>query len=170
MADLATLLDQLEELVAQAKAMPLSSSVLLNREELLGTVHRMQGLLPEEIKQARFIVKDREELLAKARERAEEIIADGRAAQAELLRDEAVAKAAEDEAMRILADAEEAAHRIRREADDYVDARLESLEAVLRRTAESFGQAEEALTSATAQVTQGRRHLRGERAEPEGAP
>jgi cell division septum initiation protein DivIVA len=161
-ADLATLLERLEELVTQAKAMPLSSSVLLNREELLASVREMQQLLPEEVRQAKFIVKDREELLAKARERADEIVAEGRAAQAELLRDEAIARAAQDESIRILADAEEQAHRVRREADDYVDTRLEQLESVLRRAGESFGQAGEALESATLQVTRGRRHLRGE--------
>ena len=46
--------------------MPLSSSALVNRDEVLDMIAEMQETLPDEIKQARWIVKDREELLAKA--------------------------------------------------------------------------------------------------------
>ena len=70
--DLAGRLEQLVQLINEAKSMPLSSSVLVNRDEVLQMVDEMQESLPEEIKQARWIVKDREDLLAKAR-------ADGRA-------------------------------------------------------------------------------------------
>ena len=69
--DLAGRLQQLEEMVRDAKSMPLSSSALLNRDEVLEMIPEMQESLPEEIKQARWIVKDREELLGKARHDAE---------------------------------------------------------------------------------------------------
>jgi cell division septum initiation protein DivIVA len=161
-ADLATRIEQLEEMVTQAKAMPLSSSVLLNREELLDAIKDMRELLPEEIKQAKWVVKDREELLAKGRERAEQMIEDGRKEQERLVGEQAVTEAAEDEARRIIADAEGQAHRVRREADDYVDSKLEQMESVLRRSAESMNQARDALTRSTDQVSRGRRHLRGE--------
>ena len=63
--DLAAGLQQLEDMVTQAKSMPLSSSALLNRDEVLELLSQMSESLPEEIKQARWIVKDREDLLAK---------------------------------------------------------------------------------------------------------
>jgi len=59
--DLATRLVQLDELVREAKSMPLSSSVLVNRDEVLQMIAEIQESLPEEIKQARWIVRDREE-------------------------------------------------------------------------------------------------------------
>lgn len=162
MADLATRIEQLGEMVAQAKAMPLSSSVLMSREELLGAIDEMRELLPEEIKQAKWVVKDREDLLAKGRERAEQLIEDGRKEQARLVGEQAVIEAAEDEARRIIADAEEQAHRVRREADEYVDSKLEQMESVLRRSAESMDQARDGLARTTEQISRGRRHLRGE--------
>ena len=160
MADLAARIDELEAMILQAKAMPLSSSVLLNREELLDTVRDMRELLPEEIKQARWVVKDREELLAKARARSEEMIAEARSRQDALAEKSSVAEAAREKADRIVSDAEEAAHRIRREADDYVDARLERLESVLRRAEESMTEARDSLERTATQVSRGRRHLR----------
>ncbi|MGH2684319.1 MAG: ATPase, partial [Actinomycetota bacterium] len=61
--DITGRLQQLEELVAEAKSMPLSTSVLVNREEVLELIQEMRASLPEEIKQARWVVKDREQLL-----------------------------------------------------------------------------------------------------------
>src|SRR5205823_1654460 len=71
--DITARLQQLEEMVREAKSMPLSASVLVNREELLEVIADMKASLPEEIKQARWVVKDREELLSKARRDAEAI-------------------------------------------------------------------------------------------------
>ena len=54
--------------------MPLSSSVLVNRDEILELIAEMKEGLPEEIKRARWIVRDREELLTKARQDGEQIV------------------------------------------------------------------------------------------------
>ena len=72
--DLAARLEQLEELIREAKSMPLSSSVLMNREEVLELIAELKEAMPEELKQARWIVKDREELLSKARDEGERIV------------------------------------------------------------------------------------------------
>src|SRR5205085_11538421 len=62
--DLTSRLQKLEDMIRDAKSMPLSSSALLNREEVLELVVEMRETLPEEIKQARWVVRDREDLLA----------------------------------------------------------------------------------------------------------
>ena len=51
--DLAAGLQQLEDMVTQAKSMPLSSSALLNRDEVLELLSQMSESLPEEIKLCR---------------------------------------------------------------------------------------------------------------------
>jgi F0F1-type ATP synthase membrane subunit b/b' len=159
--DLAARIQQLEELVREAKSMPLSSSALLNRDELLELVKEMQDSLPEEIKQARWVVKDREELLAKARNESEAIVAAARAEQLEKASREAVVKKAQEEAERILAEAEEEARRVRLEAEDYVDAKLAQFQVVLQRIEESLSRAGDALGKTVDQVSAGREKLRG---------
>lgn len=136
--DIASRLKQLEEMVAEAKSMPLSSSVLLNRDEVLEVLTSMREDLPEEIKQARWVVKDREELLAKARRDAEALIEEARAEQARLAAGDEVALRAEEEAGRILGEAREEARQIRLEAEDYVDQHLASLEAAIGKLRESL--------------------------------
>src|SRR4029453_16644616 len=56
--DLAARLQQLEDMIREAKSMPLSSSALLNREEILELGARMRGALPEGITRARGGVRD----------------------------------------------------------------------------------------------------------------
>lgn len=136
--DIASRLKQLEDMVAEAKSMPLSSSVLLNREEVLEVLTSMREDLPEEVKQARWVVKDREELLAKARRDAEALIEQAKAEQARLATQDEVAKRAEEEAGRILGEAREEARQIRLEAEDYVDQHLASLEAAIGKLRESL--------------------------------
>ncbi|GIU96399.1 MAG: hypothetical protein KatS3mg013_0202 [Actinomycetota bacterium] len=160
--DIAGRLQQLEELIAEAKSMPLSSSVLVNREEVLELVRAMQEDLPEEIKQARWVVRDREELLAKARAEGERIVAAAQEEQARLARKEEIAKRAEEEAERILAAAEERARSMRAEAEDYVDAKLAQFEVALRRILEEAQSATRALAKTLDQVEVGRERLRSQ--------
>ena len=98
--DLTSRLTELEEMVRDAKSMPLSSSALLNRDEVLDLIEDLKSSLPDEIKQARWVVKDREELLAKARRDAEAMVEQARAEQLRLASHEAVMQRAKDEAER----------------------------------------------------------------------
>jgi cell division septum initiation protein DivIVA len=172
--DIATRLQQLEDMVKEAKSMPLSASALLNRDEVLELVTGMKEALPEEIKQARWVVKDREELLAKARRDADAVMEKARADQSHMLSEQAVVQEAQEEANRILTQAREQARQIRLEAEDYVDGKLAQFDAALTRIQEALVGADEALTKVRGQVEAGRDKLRGSHpaqalsTEPEG--
>jgi vacuolar-type H+-ATPase subunit H len=152
--DIIARLQQIEELIQEAKSMPLSASVLVNREELLELLEAAKAELPEEIKQARWIVKDREELLSKGRREAEAIVQRGQHERARLVSGEEVVIAARDEAERVLSEAREQARQMRLEAEDYVDAKLAQYEIALERTAKD-------IERSMGQVHRGREKLRG---------
>jgi hypothetical protein len=160
--DLAARLQQLEDLVREAKSMPLSSSALLNREEVLELVEEMKESLPDEIKQARWVVKDREELLGKARAEAERLVEQGHDDQLRLAQKEEVLARAREEAERIVGEADERARAMRLEAEDYVDAKLAQFEIVLRRLQEESQGSARQLARLLDQVEVGRQKLRGE--------
>src|SRR5918995_2119538 len=158
--DITARLAHLDEIVREAKAMPLSSSVLVNRDEELDLIAEMQEALPNEIKQARWIVKDREDLLAKARADAETIVEQARAQQLGMARQEAVVARAGEEAERLLGEADEQARSMRREAEEYVDAKLAQFEIALRRVLEESQSSVRALAKTLDQVELGREKLR----------
>jgi cell division septum initiation protein DivIVA len=159
--DITARIQQLEDMIREAKSMPLSASVLVNREEFLEVIGEMKESLPEEIKQARWVVKDREELLGKARRDAEVIVEKANADQTRLVAQEEVVKESLIEADRILAEAREQARQIHLEAEDYVDAKLAQFDAALTRIAEALVGADEAVTKVRGQVEVGREKLRG---------
>ena len=159
--DLAARLEQLEELIHEAKSMPLSSSVLVNRDEVLAMIAEMREALPEEIKRARWIVRDREELLAKARSEGEQIVEQAHEDQLRMAKKEEIVARATREADRIVSEAEDVSRRMRSEAEDYVDAKLAQFEISIRKILEASQFSEEALSRTLEQVEGGRERLRG---------
>jgi IMP dehydrogenase/GMP reductase len=175
--DLSGRLEQLVELIRDAKSMPLSSSVLVNRDEVLEMIAEMQEALPEEIKRARWIVRDREELLAKARSEGERIVEHAQEEQLRMARKEEIVARATKEADRLVAEGEERAREMRSEAEDYVDAKLAQFEISIRKILEASQASTKSLTRTLDQVELGRERLRGpataaeaEFARPDQAP
>lgn len=132
--DLEARLHQLELMVAEAKGVPLSASIMLNRAELEALLAELRDSLPDEIRQARWIIKERDELLERARHDAEEMIDDAEAQRSRLVSRTEVVQAANREADRIVHEAHEQARQMKLEAEDYVDAKLANFEVVLNKT------------------------------------
>lgn len=147
-------LQKLEDMVREARSMPLSTSAIVNRDEVLEAIEAARDELPEEIKQARWVVKDREELLDKARRDSEAMVERGRAERDRLVSEQEVVRAAGEEAERILAAADQRAREMRLESEDYVDAKLAQFEIALEKTAA-------ALQRSISQAQRGRERLRG---------
>jgi hypothetical protein len=132
--DVEAKLYQLERLLAEAKTVPLSASVMINRAEIDGIVADLRDALPDELTQARWVVKERDEILERAQVDADEIVAEARAEQERLVDAQEVVRVAEQEADRIVTAGREQARQLRLEAEDYVDAKLATFEVVLHKT------------------------------------
>src|SRR6478672_4726410 len=79
--DVLVLIDKLDDLVHNAKPVPLTDQVRVDKEEIYDLLDQMRATIPEEIKQARWIVKERQEMLAEAKREAERIVKGGLARQ-----------------------------------------------------------------------------------------
>lgn len=121
-------LDAIEHAVAAARNMPMSSSVLVSRAELLDLVAQAREVLPDQLTRADQVLADADAARAAAQADAERILERARARAEELVAQEAVVTAAQERAAQILADAQAAAEELRRDADDYCDRRLADFE------------------------------------------
>ena len=151
--DVLVLIDKLDDLVHNAKQVPLTDQVRVDKEEIYDLLDQMRATIPEEIKQARWIVKERQEMLAEAKREAERIVKEGRERQERLIADEEIVKAAERAAEDIIEDARAHERDIRLGAEDYADEILDTLETNLSKF--------------IAAVQRGRERLQG-RDEPAG--
>jgi len=127
-------LDELIELVENAKSMPLSASVLVNKADVLALLDELRAALPEELREAQWVIKDRDEVIDAGRKEAERIVAEGRTEAARLVSRTEVMQTATKEADRVVEEAKENARRMRLEVEDYVDAKLANFEVVLHKT------------------------------------
>src|SRR5947208_11314236 len=76
--DVLVLIDKLDDLIHNAKTVPLTDTVRIEREEIYDILDQMRASIPEEIKQARWIVKERQDMLAEAKREAERVIHEAR--------------------------------------------------------------------------------------------
>ena len=127
-------LGHLERLVSEAKAVPLSASVMVNRAEVAELLAGLRNALPEELTQARWVVRERDDILDRAQKDAQRIIEDAEAERERLVSQQEVVRSSEREAERIVDEAAEHARQMRLEAEDYVDAKLANFEVVLHKT------------------------------------
>ena len=134
MADVHAKLDDLTALVESAKSMPLSSSCVLPRPELLAAIDAVRQLLPTEIAEAGDVLRDREAVLDEGRVEADRIIEKANAERARLVSRSEVAIEAKRQADLMIDEAREAARVMRLEVEDYVDGKLANFEVVLHKT------------------------------------
>ncbi len=133
-ADVAPLLEEAISMVQRAKSMPLSSSAIVGRDELLALLESVRAGLPVELQRARRLLQDRDELLRLAERDAAELLDEARAQAARMVERTEVVRQARHHADRLVAEAEAEARRLRHEANDAVDRRLATFEIALDRT------------------------------------
>jgi hypothetical protein len=119
--------------VSMAKAMPLSASVLISRDEVIDLLQSGLERMPDELRQARWLLREREEFLADKAREAEALMEEVRAQAERMVQRTEIVRQANQVAQRILDDANEEARRMRHEAEDYCDQKLAGMEIVLDR-------------------------------------
>jgi cell division septum initiation protein DivIVA len=134
MSVLEDLLRQLDEGIRSARNMPLSSSALIDRKEVLDMIELLKRSLPEEIARARAIIRDRDEVIERARAQAERVLERAQVEREQLLSRTEIVQAASREADRMVAEAEAVSRRIKAEAESYVEGKLATFEVVLQKT------------------------------------
>ena len=139
------LLEEAIEMLAEARPLPMSTTVKIARDDLLHILEQAQEQLPEEVRAARWLLKEREDFIIKARQEHQALIDEGRAQVSRMVERQQVVKEAESRARRILDDARHEANTMKRQVEEYCDRRLARFEAVLLRTIETVQQGRQKL-------------------------
>ncbi|MBP1633016.1 MAG: hypothetical protein H6Q11_1304 [Acidobacteria bacterium] len=131
LGELQELVDEVILAVEGARNVPLSSSVMLDRTQLLDMLYRLRDEMPDELRAARWMVREREAFVGRTNEKAREMLDRARQRSEQLVSESYIVKEAVDEANALVRRAEAEATRIRLEAEDYSDQAFEQTEAVL---------------------------------------
>lgn len=126
--DILHLIDRLEELVAQARRMPIGQGIVIDRRRILELIDQMRSTLPWEVKEAKEIAANKEAILDEARREGEGIVHKAELDAQAKLEEMALVRAAEAQAQEIGRQAEERAQAMLDEAHRQQQARLAQAE------------------------------------------
>jgi len=145
--DLLRILDELDELVSTARTLPMSSSAIVSRQDVLELIDRARHAVPTAVHRAEEIVADADAVLAQGREESRRIVAHAQEEAERLVAGENIVRMANDRADAIISTAEERAERLRHGADDYSDRSLAALQAEIDKLAEQVRAGRDALAA-----------------------
>ena len=104
------------------------SKVMVNEREILSIIDQMRISIPEEIREARRLLREREQIPQSAQMEADQIIAKAREQAEAMIRDEEIVRQAQVRADEVLIEAEEQDRTAREEMDSYALNMLQDLE------------------------------------------
>ncbi len=140
-------LRQLIDLISAAKQMPLSNSALIPREDVLGLLEDALRDLPDEIREARWALRDREELMAAEMHKAQQLMDQVRAEAARMVDKTEIVRQSRLKADQIIADAQTQARQMINQSEDFIDGKLGNFEIVLERLLKTTRSGRERLNS-----------------------
>lgn len=135
--DIMFLLERLEAHIESGRALPLTGSVVIDKEAALAYIDEMRAVFPREIAEANRTNADRDRILERATEEAERVLARAQEQAAFLIDERGLTQTAEEEGSRIIQRSREDAAATQRGADEYAANVLVGLEGELVRTLQS---------------------------------
>jgi len=126
--DILQLIDRIEEVIDSAKSVPLSSNKMVDPDAIFDIIDEIRGQYPDDLKQARWIVKQRQEMTEEAEREANRILEEAQDRARGLVADTEIVRQAEARAAEIMDEARANEREIRLGAEDYADEMMANLE------------------------------------------
>ena len=127
-----TLLETLEEILENSRAIPFSSKGIVDKEELLDIIKEIRIKLPDELKQAKWVKEERGRILVEAQKEANDIVKEAENRIISMIDEHEITRKAYEQKAQIIETANEMSREITKGTKDYADNILEKLEVSLQ--------------------------------------
>lgn len=134
MTDVRQELETLRETVRTARSMPMSASAVVNRQEILEALDRIEATYVAATTESSSLVAHRDAVIAEGESAAAEVVRQARLEQDRLVSDTEVFRLAQREGERLVAAAQAESDALRKDTDAYVEQRFANFEHALERT------------------------------------
>jgi cell division septum initiation protein DivIVA len=131
--DILHLVDRLEELFNDSRAIPFTRNVIVDEDRMLELIDQLRITIPEEVKKAQQLLAQQDRIVAQSKEEASRTVALARERAEQMADKDSIAQQAQSRSEAILAQARAEAQQTRDEADDYVIDSLANFETQLER-------------------------------------
>jgi vacuolar-type H+-ATPase subunit H len=116
--DILYLVDRLENLIASSRRMPLVNQIILKETDILPIIEQMRTSIPDEVKQARRIIQEKERIIAQAQAEASNLLARANEESERAINREGLLHSAEERSKKLLWQAEEQANTLIQQAEE----------------------------------------------------
>ena len=140
-ADIMQLVDRMEEIVSSGMRVPLSNRIMVEEEEFLSIIDQLRLSVPQEIKQARRVVQERQQILGTAQDEAAKILSVAKERAEYLMNEQGLINEAKSRSEEILRQAKDGSKRSMGEVDVYALQILTQLEQALQQNLQQIQQA-----------------------------
>ncbi|MDX1663509.1 MAG: hypothetical protein R3272_06925 [Candidatus Promineifilaceae bacterium] len=132
--DIQHLVDRLEQILGESRRIPMTTTLLVDEDQVFNIVDQLRVTIPDEVKRANRVEAEKERILAQAQEEAERIRHLAKQEAEELVRRDAIMASAQQRSENVLERARREAEMMRHEADVYAVDVLAKLEEDLLRS------------------------------------
>ncbi|NMA02888.1 MAG: ATPase [Clostridia bacterium] len=131
--ELYRILDEFEAEIEESAKIPMTNKVIISEDILFKYIDKLRADLPEDIRQAQWIKKERQRILSDAEEEAQKIIQEAQKKVADLVDQTEVYKMAEKKGAELLQTSQAQSEEIIQGAFDYADEIMFRLEEQLEK-------------------------------------
>ena len=118
------LLDEIEDIVETASAVPLTNKIMIDGGELLDIVKEIRASLPDDVQQAKWVKDEKDRILSEAKTEYEKIIVEAKKQADYLVDDHDITNRARKQADQITREAQEYSTMLKMRTYDYLDKTL----------------------------------------------
>jgi hypothetical protein len=118
--DILQLIDRLEELFNDAKALPFTHNVVVDEDKMLELIDQMRIAIPEEVKKAQQVMAQRDRVMAQAQEEANRTLQIAREKADQMMQKDIIVQEAQRRSDQIISQGRAEAETTRADADNYV--------------------------------------------------
>ena len=115
------LLEELEQVVDEGRSSPFSNKVQVDKDEIFEIIDEIKMKLPNEIKQSKWVIEERNKILVDAQKEADEMLKEAEVRLGKLVEEHAVTKKAYEQASEIMEASKKSAKEMRLGAIEYAD-------------------------------------------------
>jgi len=126
------LLDELEEILDGSKAVPFSNKVSVDKDQIYDVISEIRMKLPNELKQSKWVIEERNKILIDAQREADEIVKNAEDRMVRMIDDNEVTKMAYEQAAEIIDSAKKTSKEMRLGAMEYAEGMLSQAESKLK--------------------------------------
>lgn len=132
MDNINALLDELEDVLDNSKAVPFSNKISVDKQTVYDIINEIRLKLPNALKQAQYLLDDRNKILVDAQREADEVVKNAEDRVVRMVDDHEVTKKAYEQATAIIEASKKASKEMRMGAMEYAEGILADAESKLK--------------------------------------